>query len=83
VQPITIEARMVVPSAIRETVADFGAFVGLVLGFRRDPECVRIAWLVLPGQRAAERPYALARSKQREEGDRCSGRWSTTRARRG
>ena len=29
-----------------ERTSDFGQFVALVLGFRRDPDCVRLVWRV-------------------------------------
>ncbi len=29
---------------IVERTSDFDQFVGLVLGFRRDPDCVRLVW---------------------------------------
>ncbi len=31
---------------IVERTSDFGQFVALVLGFRRDPDCVRLVWHV-------------------------------------
>jgi hypothetical protein len=31
---------------IVERTGDFGTFVALVLGFRRDPDCVRLVWRV-------------------------------------
>ncbi len=31
---------------IVERTSDFGQFVALVLGFRRDPDCVRLCWRV-------------------------------------
>ena len=31
---------------IVERTSDFGQFVALVLGFRRDPDCVRLVWRV-------------------------------------
>jgi hypothetical protein len=31
---------------IVERTGDFGEFVALVLGFRRDPDCIRLAWRV-------------------------------------
>jgi hypothetical protein len=33
---------------IVERTSDFGQFVALVLGFRRDPDCVRLVWRVEP-----------------------------------
>ena len=46
-----------------ERTGDFGQFVALVLGFRRDPDCVRLVWRVEtpapPPPAAAGRP-ALA-----------------------
>ncbi len=49
---------------IVERTSDFGQFVALVLGFRRDPDCVRLVWRVEtvptpPPPAAASRP-ALA-----------------------
>jgi len=31
---------------IMERTSDFGQFVALVLGFRKDPDCVRLVWHV-------------------------------------
>jgi len=31
-----------------EHTADFGEYVGIVLGFRRDPDCVRLTWHATP-----------------------------------
>ncbi|MGI8551908.1 MAG: hypothetical protein ACR2PL_14150 [Dehalococcoidia bacterium] len=31
---------------IVERTSDFGQFVALVLGFRRDPDCLRLVWRV-------------------------------------
>jgi hypothetical protein len=31
-----------------ERTGDFGEFVALVLGFRRDPDCIRLVWRVEP-----------------------------------
>jgi len=33
---------------IVEHTADFGEYVGIVLGFRRDPDCVRLTWHATP-----------------------------------
>jgi hypothetical protein len=42
---------------IVEHTSDFGQFVALVLGFRRDPDCVRLVWHVeTPAPAAAGRP---------------------------
>jgi len=49
---------------IVERTSDFGQFVALVLGFRRDPDCVRLVWRVetapLPPIPAAAGRPALA-----------------------
>jgi hypothetical protein len=44
-QPDTEDGPCVV---IVERTSDFGQFVALVLGFRRDPDCVRLVWRVEP-----------------------------------
>ena len=31
---------------IVERTSDFGQFVALVLGFRKDPDCIRLVWKV-------------------------------------
>ncbi len=52
----TIVAEMVGGGCIVERTGDFGQFVDLVLGFRRDADCVRLTWHEMP-----PRPDALAR----------------------
>ncbi|MGI8912172.1 MAG: hypothetical protein ACR2JY_00030 [Chloroflexota bacterium] len=68
-QTVTIFATMAPDTAdgpcvvLVERTSDFGQFVALVLGFRRDPDCVRLVWKVEtptpPPPAAAGRP-ALA-----------------------
>ncbi len=43
-QQLTITATMQDGTAIVETAADFGAFVDLVLSFRRDSDVARLTW---------------------------------------
>ncbi len=51
-QTVTIFATMTPDTAggpcivLVERTSDFGQFVALVLGFRRDPDCVRLVWRV-------------------------------------
>jgi len=44
----TVIAQMADGSTIVEHPAEFGEFVALVLAFRRDSECVRLAWHKVP-----------------------------------
>ncbi len=46
--PVTVVAEMADGSAIVEHVADFAAFIAVVLPFRRDPECLRVTWHPTP-----------------------------------
>ncbi len=45
---VTIFATMPDGVVIVERTSDFGQFVDLVLGFRQDPDCVRLVWRVEP-----------------------------------
>jgi len=46
-QTAIITATMQDGTIIREVARTFEAFTGLVLAFRRDPDCVRLAWEVI------------------------------------
>ncbi len=50
--------------AIVERTSDFGQFVALVLGFRKDPDCLRLVWHVEtpPPPLPPTTPAAAARS---------------------
>ena len=65
-QTVTIFATMREGVVIVERTSDFGTFAGLVLGFRRDPDCVRLVWRVeiepppSPTPAAAGRPALVS-----------------------
>ncbi|HEY8744130.1 MAG TPA: hypothetical protein VIU62_13580 [Chloroflexota bacterium] len=47
-QQVTIIAEMADGSHVVEHTEAFGEYVGMVLGFRWDPECVRLEWHPTP-----------------------------------
>lgn len=47
-QTVTLFATMRDGSVLVERTRDFGQFVGLVLGFRKDADGVRLVWRVQP-----------------------------------
>jgi hypothetical protein len=62
-QLVTIVATMQDGTVIVEHTGDFGEFVGLALGFRRDPDCVRLVWRVEPVPPPPLPPAAAARPR--------------------
>lgn len=41
-------------TTIEEAVEGFAAFLAVVLGFRKDPDCVRVRWWVVDRRRRRE-----------------------------
>lgn len=53
---VTITATMADGTILVEQAADFGRYLDLVLGFRRDPDCRRLTWRVEPRPCQSSRP---------------------------